>query len=316
MGINGWKGVAMEFKDYYDIMGVSRDASQEEIQKKYRELAKKYHPDLNRDDETAQERFKEINEAYDVLGDAEKRANYDRFGSGTGFSHGQNFDPSQFGHTFTMGEDFNFSDIFGSDIFSDIFSSFKGGSRRSAGGFGGFDDRFTTRPAEIPKYDANLNINIEEGINGTKKTVPLKIEGEVKFIEVNVPKGVVTGQKVRVNGDKWGFNGEVLFEINILNDAINSLDNNLNITSKLEVYPWESALGETVVADTLRGKIRVKLPEGISSGKKIKIPNKGYENRKGRIGNLFLEVTIVQPDNISDDLKKLYEEMKNLEENK
>ena len=306
----------MEFKDYYDIMGVKRDASQEEIQKKYRELAKKYHPDLNRDDETAQEKFKEINEAYDVLGDEEKRSNYDRFGTGTGFSHGQNFDPSQFGHTFTMGDDFSFSDIFGDDIFSEIFSSFRSGGQRTSSGFGGFRDRFSSRPAEIPRYESSLSISIREGLEGTKKKVSANIGGEVKTIDVNVPKGVKSGQKVRVNGDKWGFNGEVLFEITIIDDEKNSLDDNLNITTKLDITPWQSALSEEIIADTLRGKIKVKLPEGISSGKKIKIPGKGYEDRKGRVGNLYLEIRIVQPDIISDELKKLYEDIKKLEENK
>ena len=174
----------MEYKDYYKILEVDKNASQEEIKKSFRRLAKKYHPDLNPNDEVAQEKFKEINEAYEVLGDEEKKKKYDMFGSSYNFTGGQNFDPSQYGfgngytYTYTTsGDGAGFSDFsicFGGDSGSgfninDLFGGAKGG-RASRRGY---------RP-ERQSYDSELNITLEEGYKGTTKSISLNFGGQRK----------------------------------------------------------------------------------------------------------------------------------------
>ncbi|MFA7533958.1 MAG: DnaJ domain-containing protein, partial [Tissierellaceae bacterium] len=190
----------MEYKDYYKVLEVDKSASQDEIKKSYRKLAKKYHPDLNPDDSKAQEKFKEINEAYEVLGDEEKKKKYDTFGSGYNFTNGQHFDPSQYGfggHTYT----YSTSD----GDFSDFFNMFFGGMNDSTGrgGRGGFDlgnlfggKRAGKKPS--PSYESELTITLEEGYSGVEKQVALNIGGESKSLAVNVPKGILPGKKLRV----------------------------------------------------------------------------------------------------------------------
>ena len=298
-------GKYMEYKDYYNVLDIDKSATQDEIKKKYRELAKKYHPDLNKGDEKSQDKFKEINEAYEVLGDEEKRKNYDTFGSN--FSHGQQFDPSQHGFG---GFTYESSDINFSDLFGDLFGG--------AGGGAGFnmDDIFTgaaggrRRPSK-PKYEFKLGISIEEGYKGGKKDLTININGSRKNIDVNIPKGITSGKKLRVKGDKWGIDGDVYFEIDIRDDGKHRLDG-LDITTILNVLPWEAVLGEEVIAETLGGRIKVNIPKGIDSNKRIKIPNRGYEDMKGKKGDLYLEIRIVNSPSLSKEELELYKQLKEL----
>ncbi len=306
----------MEYKDYYKILGVEKTASQEEIKKAYRKLAKKYHPDLNPNDAKAQEKLKEINEAYEVLSDEEKRKKYDAFGSAYNFTNGQHFDPSQFGfdnfgngysYTYTTNGDF-------SDFFNMFFGGmdFKGKTRTTKSGFDFgnlFGGRKNTRKS--PSYESELNITIEEGYKGTTKNVNLNIAGSNKTITVNVPKGILPGKKLKVKGEKWGINGDILFNIKFIEDGKNKLEG-LDLISKLDIVPWQAVLGDKVVVTTLDGKIKVNIPNKISSGMKIRVPKKGYVDMKGNQGDLYLEVNIVIPQNLSDEEIKLYEKLKEI----
>lgn len=300
----------MEYKDYYKVLGVEKSATQDEIKKKYRQLAKKYHPDLNKGDEAAQDKFKEINEAYEVLGKEEKRKQYDSFGS-AGFSHGQQFDPSGFGYKFNTG-DVNFSDLFG-DLFGGGFTS---GTHRTGGGGFDFGDIFSQGSrgqarSRKKNIEMKLPISIEEGYRGGRKNIGLNLAGERKDISVKIPRGITGGQKLRVKGDKWGIDGNILFEIEIRDDGRYRLEG-LDIIARLDILPWESALGEELVVDSLDGKIKVRLPKAISSGKKIRIGGRGYEDRKGSRGDLYFEINIVQPGELSQEEIKLYEELRDL----
>ena len=303
----------MKFKDYYKSLGVEKTSSQDEIKRQYRKLAKKYHPDLNPDDTSAQEKFKEINEAYEVLGDPEKKKKYDEFGSGYDFSGGQNFDPSQYGFGgYSRGRSSN-------GDFSDFFDMFFGGQSAggSAGGFdignlfGGSGGR--SRRPQRPSYESELNISLEEGFNGTTKDISLNIGGENKSLSVKVPKGILPGKRLKVKGEKWGIKGDILFKINFINDGKNTLDG-LDVIMKLDLLPWEAALGEKVTVSTLEGRININIPKGISSGKRIRIPKKGYKDMKGNQGNLFIETNIVIPPELTDKEIKLYEKLKNMSE--
>lgn len=304
----------MEYKDYYKILGVEKTASQDEIKRAYRKLAKKYHPDLNPNNAKAQEKFKEINEAYEVLSDEEKRKKYDAFGSAYNFTNGQHFDPSQFGfenfgngHTYTTNGDF-------SDFFNMFFGGmdFKGKTKgaRSAFDFGNlFGGRKNS--GRSPSYESELNITIEEGYNGTTKNVSLNIGGVNKNITVNVPKGILPGKKLKVKGEKWGIKGDILFKISFIEDGKNRLEGT-DIISKLDILPWQAVLGDKVVVTTLDGKIKVNIPKLISSGTKIRVPKKGYKDMKGNQGDLYLEINIVNPPTLSDEEIKLYEKLREL----
>ncbi|MGO1470125.1 MAG: DnaJ C-terminal domain-containing protein [Tissierella sp.] len=302
----------MEYKDYYKTLGVEKDASQEEIKKAFRQAAKKYHPDLHPDDKKAQDKFKEVNEAYEVLGDEKKRQQYDTFGSAGGFQGGQNFDPSQYGYG---GRTYTYSGSGGegfSDFFNTIFGG--GGAGASAGGFN-INDIFgggSTRGARPQRksYDSELNITIEEAYRGVERDLNLNFGGQTKNIKVKVPKGILPGKKLKVKGDKWGIDGDILFKINFRKDETLELDG-LNIISRVDVFPWDAALGSKQVVDTLDGKIKVNIPENIESGKRIKIPKKGYKDRKENRGDLYLKINIVNPESLSKKQKTLYEKLKN-----
>lgn len=286
----------MKYKDYYKSLGVEKSSSQDEIKKEYRKLAKKYHPDLNPDDNSAQERFKEINEAYEVLGDPEKKKKYDRFGSGYDFSGGQNFDPSQHGFGgYTSGG--------GGGDFSDFFDMFFGG--QAGGG--------RSRRPQRPSYESELTISLEEGFEGTTKDITLNIGGENKTLSVKVPKGILPGKRLKVKGEKWGINGDILFKINFRNDGLNTLDG-LDVTMKLNLLPWEAALGDKIMVSTLEERINVNIPKGVVSGSRIRVPKKGYKDMKGKQGNLYLEMNIVNPPELTEKEIKLYEKLKKLSE--
>ncbi len=305
----------MEYKDYYKILGVDKSSSQDEIKKAYRKLAKKYHPDLNPNDTKAQEKFKEINEAYEVLGDEDKKKKYDTFGSGYDFTNGQNFDPSQFGfEDFGNGYRYTYTTGGNGGGFSDFFNMFFGGQNFGVGDiFGGRSKRGRNASYEAPRqsYESELNITLEEGYHGTTKDVNLRIGGEIKSLSVKVPKGIFPGKKLKVKGEKWGINGDILFKINFIEDGRNTLEG-LDIIYKLDLLPWEGALGTQVIVNTLSGKIKVTIPEAISSSKKIRIPKKGYIDMKNNVGDLYIEVNIVNPPTLTEEEKKLYEQLKSI----
>lgn len=303
----------MEYKDYYKILEVDKKSSQDEIKKSYRRLAKKYHPDLQPDDKNAQEKFKEINEAYEVLGDEEKRKQYDTFGSNYNFSGGQNFDPSQYGFG---GNSYTYTTSGDGGGFSDFFNMFFGGGGAASSSSSGFNigDLFGGggRPRRSPSsYESELNITLEEGFNGGNKEVSLNLGGEAKNITVKIPKGILPGKKLRVKGERWGISGDILFKINFIENNKYRLDG-LDITSKVDVLPWEAALGTKAVISTLEGKIKVTIPKGIEGGRKIRIPKKGYKDMKSNMGDLYIEINIVNPPSLSKEEEELYKKLKDI----
>lgn len=303
----------MEYKDYYKILGVDKNTPQNDIKKAYRKLAKKYHPDLNPDNPKAQEKFKELNEAYEVLGDEEKKKKYDTFGSNYDFQNGQNIDPSQYGYNYTGSGN--------SGDFSDFFDMFFGGGATTRGGSKGFNigDLFgggrssSSRRYEEPRqsYESELNITLEEGYKGSTKEISLNFSGETKNMSIKIPKGILPGKKIKVKGEKWGISGDILFKINLIEDPNNELDG-LDIISKVNILAWEAALGTKVIVTTLSGKIKVSIPKGIEGGKKIRVPKKGYIDMKENTGDLYIEINIVNPPTLSEDEERLYEELKKL----
>ncbi|MDR7869758.1 MAG: DnaJ C-terminal domain-containing protein [Tissierellaceae bacterium] len=296
----------MEYKDYYKILEVDKSASQDEIKKSYRRLAKKYHPDLHPDDKNAQEKFKEINEAYEVLGDEEKKKQYDMFGSSYNFSGGQNFDPSQYG----FGDGYTYTYSSNGGDFSDFFNMFFGGGDLFGSAGSGKRDKSRSY-SQRQSYESELNITTEEGYKGATKEVSLNFGGETKNLSIKIPKGIFPGKKLKIKGEKWGIPGDVLFKINFVDNKKYILEG-LDITLKVDVLPWEAALGTKAVINTLDGKIKVNIPKGIESGKKIRIPKKGYRDMKSNVGDLYIEINIVNPPSLSQEEEELYEKLKEI----
>jgi curved DNA-binding protein len=314
----------MEYKDYYKILGVSKDAGQEEIKKAYRRLAKKYHPDANPGDKGAEQKFKEINEAYQVLSDEEKRKKYDTFGNYYDFQNGMNFDPSDFGwhrRTHTAGGG-SFSDFFemffgenGLDLDS-ILEGFAGQrftKRSSPFGFSGhFYDTATMQMGQ--DIETDVEIDLAQAFNGGDRILSVRgRDGTVKRIRMKIPPGVLDGDKIRLRGQ--GVNGgDILVTIRIKEEEERRLQG-LDIIQDVPILPWEAVLGATVTVKSLdEQKFSVKIPPGTTTGKKFRISGMGYRDRKGNRGDLYIRTKIVIPQRISRKEKELYQKLKEISE--
>lgn len=301
----------MEYKDYYKILGVDKNATEKEIKNAYRKLAKKYHPDLNPNNPKAQEKLKDINEAYEVLGDKEKRRRYDTFGRGANFTDGQHFDPSDFGFdNFGKGFTYTYGNDKGFDGFSDFFNMFFGGNNFNTSDLFGKKRNFTQENPK-QKYESKIYITLKEAYNGTTKNVSLNVGHERKTISVNIPKGILPGKKIKIDGNKVGLNGNIYLEVKIDKYGNFQLEG-LNLVSKINLLPWEAYFGTKVVVETLSGKVKVNIPRKIQGGKRIRIPKKGYRDMKGNKGDLYLEINIVNPSTLTKDEEKLYKKLKNI----
>jgi len=310
----------LEYKDYYKILGVSREATQDEIKRAYRKLAKQYHPDANKNDPVAEKRFKEISEAYEVLKDPEKRKKYDAFGS-YNFQNGMNFDPSQFGwrtKTYSTGSS-GFSDFFemffgdgGIDL-DEILAGFRVGrgpfGTAGTGSFHSFDEGMGFG---VQDTDMEVEIGLEEAYQGTSRTINVRTHrGVSRKIRVKIPAGVQEGDKIRLRGQ--GVNGGDLNIIVKIKKEPGIRLEGLDVIKEVPVAPWEAALGEKITVRTLDGQnIALRLPSGISSGQKLRIPGKGYRDRNGNSGDFYVAVKIVMPKEITLKEKELYQELKDI----
>jgi len=303
----------MEFKDYYKILGVEKKASTDEIKKAYRKLAMKYHPDRNPDDKSAEEKFKEISEAHEVLSDPEKRKKYDRLGSNwkqyqTG---GQDFSDifSQFGkgggrQYRTSG---NFEDIFGNmSGFSDFFESFFGGSS--------FDnDRSTShRTTKGADYEATLYIMLEEAYSGTTKEI--SIEGKKLRLKIN--PGTKDGKKLRLSkqgavSQSGGDRGDLYLTIKIQKHPFYEFDGT-NLVYDLSIDLYSAVLGSKKKFKTLSGKnINLSIPPGTDSGQLFRIKDMGFtiEENSNHFGDLIIRIKVELPKNLSSEEKKLFKSL-------
>lgn len=322
----------MKYRDYYEVLGVSKDATQDQIKKAYRKLAKTYHPDANPGNKQAEEKFKEINEAYEVLGNAEKRRKYDRFGNEYNFSNGADFDPSQFG--FNRGNtryEFRSSNANG---FSDFFDMFFGDGGINLDGLfsakpGGFKHRGFSAPggyASNPGFgqsmrgedkEAEISISVTDGLFGTEKHIAVETpQGRRKFA-INIPKGIQPGAKIRLAGQggpgyQGEANGDLYLVVRFKEDDEYTLRGS-DIIRKIEVMPWTAALGGETTVRTPEGKIMVKIPAGIRNGGNIRISGQGYPNSMGGRGDLFLQVAINNPERLGLRQRRLYQQLKDLD---
>ncbi len=292
----------MKYQDYYQILGVKRDAASPDIKKAYRKQARRYHPDVN-SEASAEEKFKEINEAYEVLKDTEKRQAYDRYGSD--WKHGHEFNGG--GGQPSAGGGFSGGDF--SDFFESMF-----GSDGQQGGAG----RQRQAPPKGEDQHLKLDISLEEAYFGGAKTIQFsrqepntgKVSSpELKKLKINIPKGVSTGQKIRLGkqgyeSPRGGEAGDLYLEMSILPHRIYKLEGK-NINLRLPLTPWEAALGTTLKVPTLDGEVGLKIKPGMLSGQRIRLKDKGMPG-----GDQMVEVMIQTPPADSEETQKFYSDMK------
>ena len=300
-------------KDLYQVLGVAKTASDSEIKSAFRKLARKYHPDLNKDNKEAAEKFKEVNAAYEVLGDKEKRKKYDNkeideegkptgFGAGGyGAYSGAGASGNPFGGGFAGGAgNFDFSSIFGEDI----FSQFGGGG---AGGFQGFSQA-SRRPRKGEDISYTMRIDFLSAALGAEKSVSL----QGKNINVKIPAGTTDGQTLRLKGlgmtsPNGGANGDVLITLNVSKHPYFEADG-LNVLIEIPVSIKEAVLGGKITVPTISGKVAVTIPPYSSSGEKLRLKGKGIKGRSGQ-GDEIVTLRIVAPKTPNPELEKALADM-------
>ena len=305
----------MKFRDYYEILGVDKKAGQDEIKKAYRKLAKKYHPDAHPGDKGLEEKFKEANEAYQVLGDAEKRKKYDQFGQSQQFSNGSDFDPSQYG----FGNNDRYQHTAAGSDFSDFFNMFFGGSSFNSEDLFGRGRARTGRTVHNSQMkgedsEAAINITVQEGFNGAEKRISLRTSSGDRTISFKVPSGIRSGEKIKLTGQgnpglNGGKNGDLYLMVEIVPGSGIELDG-ANLQASMDMMPWEAALGAEMPFNTLDGRILVKVPPGIQTGNRIRVAGKGYRDKSGARGDLYIKARIVNPGVLTDKQRELYEKLK------
>ncbi|HZV73297.1 MAG TPA: DnaJ C-terminal domain-containing protein [Conexibacter sp.] len=314
--------MAVAYHDYYETLGVPRDASDEEIRRTYRRLARRYHPDVNKEP-GAEDRFKEISEAYEVLGDREKRERYDRLGAnwrsgedvsgaagfggfgggpGAGGAGGPDirFD---FGGGGGVGGDF-------SDFFDQLFRARGGGGMgggRSRAGRGGFDG-FATRGGD---HEAELELTLEEAAAGGRRHLSF---GDGREYDVEIPPGVRDGQRIRLSGQGGagaggGPPGDLFLRVRLRPHPRFRVDGR-DLSVELPVAPWEAALGATVPVPTLTGTVRVKVPAGSSCGRRLRLRGAGMPGPRGGHGDLHAVVKIAVPKQLGERERELFEQLR------
>lgn len=295
--------------DYYDVLGVNRGASQDDIKRAFRKKAKQYHPDTNQNDPKAEDRFKEVNEAYEVLGDPDKRKQYDQFGS-----NWQNFQNGGFGGNYN---NVNVEDL--SDLFSSIFSG--GGAGGNTGGFnsgfgsgfgnsGGFGQR--RAPSKGQNIEQPVQIALREAYEGTQR---LFNKGG-RQLKVNIPAGADNGTKVRLKGEGnpspyGGEAGDLYLVVEILNDAqFERKGDNLHVDVPIDMFT--ALLGGQVEVPTMSRPVKLKIPAGTQSGAKFRLSGKGMPvlRKKDQYGDLYARMMVSVPKNLTDEQKNLAEQLR------
>lgn len=309
----------MSYKDYYQILGVPRDASEADIQKAFRALARKFHPDVSKDPK-AEDRFKEINEANDVLKDAEKRKLYDRYGTAwKAISEGRQPPPGTERVRFDFGgmpgaEQGDLGSLF-EQFFSGQFAGapfggpMGGGGPFAAPGFGGRG----RGPRRGGDAESTIELGVEEAFIGGPRDLSIHTEGQgTSKVTLKIPPGVRDGQKIRLGGRgspgaMGGPAGDLFLEVKLVPDERFRMEGD-DVVTALRITAWEAALGATVPVRTLDGEVKVKVPPGSSTGRRIRLKERGYPTASGR-GDLYVAIEVAVPGEISAEEKRLYEEL-------
>jgi len=294
----------MEFIDYYKVLGISKNASADEIKKAYRKAARKYHPDLNPNNKEAEKKFKEINEANEVLSNAENRKKYDAYGKD--WKHADQFEQAKQNQSSSYSDQRSSSANFGNDDYSDFFESMFGGQfsgrSRSQAAFKGQD------------FNAELHLSLKDVYTTHQKT--LTVNG--KNIRITIPAGINNGQIIKIKGQggdgiNGGPKGDLYIKFLIENDSLFRLDgNNLYSTVNLDLYT--AVLGGSVVVNTFDSQVKVNVSPETQNGTKVKLKGKGFPvyKKEGSYGDLIITYQVEIPKNLTEQEKELFKQLSNL----
>jgi curved DNA-binding protein len=306
-------------RDFYDVLGVSRTASADEIQKAYRKLARTYHPDINKDP-GAEEKFKEVSEAYDVLSDPQTRKRYDAFG----FDFRrvpEDVDPDEFaraqagartragaGARTDGGSTRFYTSGFSDDIdIDEIFGSMFGGGFRQRSAWG------SAGPVAGADQEAEIELSVEEAYSGVHRWITIPGQDGQRSIDVSVPPGVVNGQRIRLagqggSGTQGATPGDLYLRVRIKPNSRYRLEGR-DIYVELPLTPWEASLGASVAVDSPGGEAKLKVPPGTSSGRRLRLRGRGMPNPKGQPGDLYAEARIMVPSKLTKEEERLFKEL-------
>ena len=317
--------MAVQFRDYYETLGVPKTATEDEIRTAFRKLARKHHPDVAKDKKAAEEKFKEINEAYEVLSDAEKRKKYDQLGAGWnqpgGFQPPPGWEAQQPGGGFQQwqwggGENGGVEFEFGGTGFSDFFEAFFGGGRgRSA--FGGFGGRQATaeRGADV---EADIMVTLEEALHGSTRTVSLRRAGsnKVENYKVKIPRGVHEGQRIRLAGQgeagvRGGKSGDLFLRVRLAKHPDFSVEGS-DLVHEVKIEPWQAVLGSELLVPTLEGNVRLKIPPGTQGGQRFRLRERGLPGVSGKRGDLYVVVQISMPRKLTEREREIWSDLAKL----
>jgi len=324
--------MAVKFKEYYEVLGVPRTATADEIKKAYRTLARKYHPDVNPDDPTAEDKFKELNEAYEVLSDPEKRQRYDELGSG--WQPGADFTPPP-GWERMRTDVGAAGDRFGggrAGDFSDFFEALFGGARGHRAGPG-----FAMRGADV---EADLSLALENIQRGTTRTLTFQTAercptcggtgtqddhlcptcrgaGVVRrpnSLDVHIPIGIREGSVIRLagQGEPGTGNapaGDLYLRVHVVPHPLFAVVGDDDLQLELPVAPWEAALGAKVTVPTLNGSVDMTIPANSQGGQRLRLRGKGMSRQGGGNGDLYVKLKIVVPPKLTTDERELFEKL-------
>ena len=295
----------MEFIDYYKILGLNKNASSDDIKKAYRKLARKYHPDLNPNNDTAKKQFQQINEANEVLSDPEKRKKYDQYGKD--WKHADEFEKAhqqQKKQNYSQGNKEYFAHDFEGSGFSDFFESLFGNTNK-------FRTQNQSTQFKGDDYKATLQLNLTDILTTQKQT--LELGG--KKIRLTIPAGVEDGQTIKIKGyGAEGYNGGPKGDLYITFHIVNNTDFKRvgnNLYKKIDVDLYKAILGGSIQIDTLTGKVKLNVSPGTQNGTKIKLKGKGMPTYKkeNSYGDLYITYNIIIPKNLSNKEKELFTEL-------
>lgn len=308
----------VQYKDYYASLGVPRTASADEIKKSFRKLARQHHPDVAKDKKKSEEKFKEINEAYEVLSDPAKRKKYDELGAD--WKSGAEFRPPPGYGNFGGGQNprgrgmssEDFETHFGGTGFSDFFEQIFGArARGSGGGFGRSatidEDDFAQRGRDV---EGDIMVTLEEAARGSVRSVSVRHGSRNETHQVKIPAGVTEGQRLRIagrgeHGSGGGAAGDLYLRVQLAKHPDFDVEDH-NLIYEAELAPWEAALGAEIFVPTLTGRVNIKIPAGTQSGQKLRVRGRGLPPS----GDLIVVTKIVVPAKISEAEKKLWEQLK------
>ena len=304
----------VEFKDYYEVLGVARNASDAEIKKAFRTLARKYHPDVAKDKSTAEDKFKELNEANEVLSDPEKRRKYDELGANWNHPERQPA-PPQGGFSGSPGDGSEFH--FEGTGFSDFFEQFFGSRGRATGGFGRTrDDTFAQRGQDI---EGDILVTLDEVLTGSMRTINLQRtdprtgQSTTQTLRVKIPPGVREAQLIRLagkgqEGSRGGDSGNLYLRVKFAQHPDFRV-RGADLHYDLELAPWEAVLGATVHIQTLDGTVSLKIPAGTLAEKQFRLRGKGLPTGNGSRGDLYAIVSIQVPAHLTPEQRVLWEQL-------